>query len=75
MNESAVSSVRTGARCQHSGQNMHVRGKKYHGFDISIVVSTITLQLHKLNLEAGSGYTDYEGSAGRGKKHHYLGTP
>ena len=50
---------------------MHVRGKRYHGSNASIIVSTISLQFHKLNLDAGSGYNDYEGSAGRGKKHHY----
>ena len=51
--------------------------EEYHNYDAPYVALayTTSLQLHKLNLDAGSGYTDYEGSASSGKKHHYLGTP
>ena len=52
---------------------VQVMDEKHHNYDAPYValVSTISLQLHKLNLDAGSVYTDYEGNAGRGKKHHY----
>ena len=54
-----------------------VMDEEYHNYDAPYVALayTTSLQLHKLNLDAGSGYTAYEGSASSGKKHHYLGTP